>query len=211
MAKYTFNSQNTFTVNTDIGKISRKLSRVIERGVPKIGIQATRKIIMPIFTYEAKKFINEGGADSGVYAWGYWRRKKGGQFTYVDNKRSSWFSDRWSHRGKSEVRYPIHPRSYTKYRKERRVPRSNQYALYDTAKLYNNFYISAEFIQDKMSQTHIRNRYRRLDRHEEGNQVPQRMIIEPVSKRLEADMVLQGHIMDFVRDGIKKILEDNRK
>lgn len=213
MAKYTFNHTSNITITTDIDNISRKLGAIIQKGIPKIGLKASRTIIYPVFVYEAKKFIQQGGAERGEYAWGYWRRKRGGSrnFQYVDNARSSWFSDRWRHKGKAEVRYPIHPRSYMRFRKERKAPRSNQYALYDTSRLINGFFVSAEYTRARESTMHIRNWYARLDRHEEGTNVPQRMVIEPVSKILEADTVLQSHIMNYVREEIKKILEENRK
>ena len=76
MAKYTFNHTSNITITTDIDNISRKLGAIIQKGIPKIGLKASRTIIYPVFVYEAKKFIQQGGAERGEYAWGYWRRKR---------------------------------------------------------------------------------------------------------------------------------------
>jgi len=211
MARYSFTHANKIdiSVDTNINKIDKHLTKIISGGVPKVGIEATRKIIYPVFEFEAKKLIESGGEESGQYAWGYWSRKKGkGDFTLITNKKSTWFSDRWQHKGKAEVRYPIHPRSYFKYRQNRKIPRSNEFALHDTTKLLNGWFISLEQKKAYESTTHIRNWYWRLDRHEYGtSRIPKRPIVEPTVKRLEADSMLQNYVMEYVKKEIELMLE----
>lgn len=211
MVRYSFthNGKVMIEVQHNIDKIDKHLFKVISGGVPKVGLKASRNIIYPVFQYEAKKLIESGGEESGYYAWGYWSRKRGaGNFRLVTGKKSTWFSDRWRNKGKAEVRYPIHPRSYMRYRQSRKIPRYNEFALHDTTKLLNGWFISLEQTKPYESTTHIRNWYWRLDRHEYGtSRIPKRPIVEPTVRRMEADSVLQNQIMEYVSKEIKLMLE----
>ena len=122
-------------IKTDIGGIDKSLLKVINNGIGKIGLKASKYIVYPHFQYEMQKFLREGGGQSGQYAWGYWSRKRGGAFTYIDNARSTWFTNGWKGGKNKEARYPIHPRSYKKYRQRRTQPKSNQYSMIDTLSL----------------------------------------------------------------------------
>lgn len=199
MANYNTISNYKITINTQLPQLEKKLNK-LEHHLSNIAYKTAKDYAVPKIVNEMQSLIMAGGSSIHALSWGYWK-EAGDSYTYVKGKAPSF---NFSTKSKAVKRYPIHPNSYLK-RKVRTRPKSGQYALYDTGKMYNSFRIVSSYKRINDALVSIGSTDRKFDLHEDGIKVPQRMVLKPVAIWFENSSVKKEMIDKIIKEFEHKV------
>jgi hypothetical protein len=100
---------------------------------------------------EIEKVIKDGGRNNqSQWSWSYWERKIGEKDFKPKTGKVNRFDNRFSHRGKSVLRLPVHPLTYMTLRSKRKKPNSGEFALIDTGKYLKSFLVTDSRSKDNV-------------------------------------------------------------
>ncbi len=117
---------------------------------------------------EIRKVILRGGDNRGAWGWSYWQRKRGKRnFELKQGTAGVSFSTGWKTTG-DVTNYPVHPRTYFMKRKKKKVPKADQFALYDTGRYLRSFMLRSSISVGDVNMDLITSNKKHFDNMENG-------------------------------------------